>query len=214
MIKKLLLLPLLTLFVPIVAHSQINVQCGPPKFKPPSQQYRGKLKHRAIGAPTGTIIHATDMYNFPDETVDDAGADTNGPIPDSPETQTFTLDAFLWQAKVEPNDCEVHLELNDSKTKSDERRVIVEIPPDDDVRSDYQAILQLIKKKFPKTKVFGPDIPFRFASSVHVRITGFGFFDGVHLHFAQAEGGNGGHGSPSVQTFWELHPAWHVTILN
>lgn len=212
--RKLSLLLLLMLFVSIAAHGQITVQCGPPKFKPPSQQYRGKLKHRAIGAPTGTIIHAADMYKFPDETVDDAGAATNGPIPGSPEAQTFTLDAFLWQAKVEPNDCEIHLELNDSKTKSNERRVIVEIPPDNDVSGDYQAILQLIRNNFPKTKVFGPDIPFRFQTSVHVRITGFGFFDGVHLHFAQVQGGNGGHGSASVQTFWELHPGWHVTILN
>jgi hypothetical protein len=121
-------------------------------------------------------------------------------------------DAFLWQAKVEGNDCEIHLELNDSPTDSSVKRVIVEIPPDPDVSSDYQTMLQLIKKTFPKTTVFGPDIAFRFKRSVHMKITGFGFFDGVHEHFAQTEGGNGGHGSPSVQTFWELHPGWHVVF--
>jgi len=203
--KRLLFLVLLTLFVSIAAHGQINVQCGPPKFVPPNKQYRGKLKHRTIGNPTGSIIHASDMYTFPDETVDDASAAINGPIPDSPEAKTFTLDAFLWQAKVEPNDCEVHLELNDSKTNSNANRVIVEIPPDTDVSGDYH--------KFPKTKVFGPEVPFRFTTPVHMRITGFGFFDGVHLHFAQLEGGNGGHGSANVKTFWELHPAWNVTII-
>jgi len=211
--KKLFLLTVLIPLACITTYSQITVTCPPPKFKDPSQQYRGKLKHRAPGNPSGVVIHASDMYTWPAVTVDQAGAATQGPLADTPEAKTFTLDAFLWQAKVEGNDCEIHLELNDSKTDNNADRVIVEIPPDADVSSDYQTILSLIKKTFPKTKVFGPDIPFRFPKSVHVRITGFGFFDGVHEHFAQTDGGNGGHGSATVKTFWELHPGWNVIIV-
>ena len=210
--RRIMLLSLLVSVASITAHGQITVDCPSPKFKPPSEQYRGTLKHRAPGDPTGSMIHASDMYTWPKVTVDEAGAATQGPLANTPEAKTFTLDAFLWQAKVEGNDCEIHLELNDSQTDSSANRVIVEIPPDPDVSSDYQTMLQLIKKTFPKTKVFGPDVAFRFKKPVHMKITGFGFFDGVHEHFAQTEGGNGGHGSQSVQTFWELHPGWHVVL--
>ncbi|MDQ3817730.1 MAG: hypothetical protein M3362_08575 [Acidobacteriota bacterium] len=210
--KRTLILSCLVSIISVTAYCQINVRCSPPKYKPPSRQYRGKIKHRVPGDQTGTIIHASDMYSWPDVTVDEAGAAVERGMSGTPEVRTFTLDAYLWQAKVEGNDCEIHLELNDSRTRSTARRVIVEIPPDSAFDSDYQAILQLIKSKFPRTRVFGPDKPFRFRRPIHVRITGFGFFDGVHEGFAQSEGSNGGHGSASVKTFWELHPAWNVVI--
>jgi hypothetical protein len=133
-------------------------------------------------------------------------------MPGSKETKTLTLDAFLRQAKVEGNDCTIHLEFNDSPTDGNSRRVIVEIPPDPAFSSDYQAILRLVQQTFPGTSKFGPDVPFRFTSPVHIQITGFGFFDGVHKGFASPSRPNGGHGSVTVQTFWELHPAWHVVI--
>jgi hypothetical protein len=211
--KKLLLFALLIPLACVSAYGQITVTCGPPKFKPQSSQYRGDVKHRAPGSPTGTVIGAGNMYGFPSVTVAKAGAAKHAPMAGSKETQTFTLDAFLWQAKVEPNDCEIHLELSDSQTSSTARRVILEIPPDSAFATDYQAILGLIQQKFPGTSNFGPDVPFRFTTPVHVRITGFGFFDGVHKGFAGTQGGNGGHGSAAVQTFWELHPSWHVIIL-
>jgi hypothetical protein len=133
-------------------------------------------------------------------------------MPGSKETRTFTLEAFLWQAKVESNDCEIHLELNDSATSSTARRVIVEIPPESAFHSDYQAILRLIQQRFPGTTNLGPDKSFKFSPPVRMKITGFGFFDGVHKQFAGSGGGNGGHGTAAVKTFWELHPGWNVVI--
>jgi len=212
--KRLLLLSLLLSLLSITAYGQITVTCPPPKFKPQSSQYRGDVKHRAPGSPTGMVIGAANMYGFPNVTVAKAGAAKHQPMPGSKETQAFTLDAFLWQAKVESNDCEIHLELSDSQTKSTARRVIVEIPPDSAFDSDYQKVLKLIDQTFPGTTKFGPDKTFRFTTPVHMRITGFGFFDGVHKGFAGSQGGNGGHGSAAVKTFWELHPAWHVVIVH
>ena len=209
--KRVILLSLLISLASITAYGQIAVTCPAPPFKAQSAQYRGDVKHRTPGSPTGTVIGAANMYGFPNVTVAAAGAAKHAPMPGSKETQTFTLDAFLWQAKVEGNDCEIHLELNDSSTKSTSRRVIVEIPPDTAFDSDYQAILRLVQQTFPGTTI-GPDVPFRFTTPVHMRITGFGFFDGVHKGFASASRPNGGHGSATVQTFWELHPAWHVVI--
>lgn len=210
--KKLLLPSLLVLLASIVAHGQIAVTCGPPKFKPQSSQYRGDVKHRAPGSPTGPMIGANNMYGFPNITVARARAAQHASMPGTKERKTFTLDAFLWQAKVESNDCEIHLELSDSQTNVNSRRVIVEIPPDPAFSSDYQTILRLIEQKFPGTSKFGPDVPFRFTTPVHMQITGFGFFDGVHKGFASASKPNGGHGSVSVQTFWELHPAWNAVL--
>jgi hypothetical protein len=212
--KRLLLLTLLISLASITAFAQKPIRCRAPKFVKPANQYRGDVKHRARGAETGQSISVSDMYRFPDVAVDAVNAPENKhrAMPGSNETETFTLDALLQQAKVEGNDCEIHLEFSQT-AGAQTRRVIVEVPPDADVHSDYQTILRLIHSRFPKVKVLGPDVPFRFAKPVHMKITGLGFFDGVHKHFAQTEGGNGGHGSQAVQTFWELHPAWNVQVL-
>lgn len=212
--KRLLFFPLLISFASITAYGQKAIVCRAPKFVQPSVQYRGDVKHRARGAETGTAVVVTDMYGFPEVAVArvSSAANKHKAMPGSKETETFTLDALLQQAKVEGNDCEIHLEFSETASAK-ARRVIVEIPPDADVHSDYQTILRLIHSRFPQTKVLGPDVPFRFASPVHMKITGLGFFDGVHKHFAETEGGNGGHGSPAVKTFWELHPAWNVQCL-
>lgn len=207
--KKLLLL---SFFVPLAAISSYGQTVSCPAAKPQQKQYRGDVKHRTLGKPKGSIIGANNMYGFPNVSVKTAAAAKHAPMPGSEETETFTLDAFLWQAKVEGNDCEIHLELNDSPTSSTARRVIVEIPPDPDFDSDYQAILRLIARTFPGTTNFGPDIPFKFTTPVHMQITGFGFFDGVHKSFVSKKVPNGNHGSPSVKTFWELHPAWNVVV--
>jgi hypothetical protein len=208
--KRTVLLALLIAIFSVSAYSQINVTC--PAAKPQQSQYRGDVKHRTPGSPKGTVIGVANMYSFPDVTVAKAGAAKHAPMVGSNETGTFTLDAFLWQAKVEGNDCEIHLELNDSQTNSNSRRAIVEIPPDPAFDSDYQAILRLIQQTFSGTSVFGPDVPFKFTSPVHMQITGFGFFDGVHKGFASPQRPNGGHGSATVQTFWELHPAWQIVM--
>src|SRR5216684_4022431 len=182
--KRLILLSLLISLGSISVYGQIAVTCPAPPFKAQSNQYRGDVKHRTPGSPTGTIIGAANMYGFPNVTVAKAGAAKHAPMPGSKETKTFTLNAFLWQAKVEGNDCEIHLEFNDSPTDGNSRRVIVAIPPAPAFNSDYQAILRLVQQTFPGISNFGPDVPFRFTSAVHVQVTGFGFFDDVHKGFA------------------------------
>jgi hypothetical protein len=131
----------------------------------------------------------------------------------SAETKTFTLHGFLRQAKVEGNDCEIHLEFSDT-TRADARRFIVEIPPDADVRSDYQKVLRLMQSRFPRRRSLGPDKAFLMEPAVPVTVTGFGFFDGIHKTMSGPRRPNGGHGSAQVKTFWELHPAWNITCDN
>src|SRR5258706_3410254 len=154
--KKLLLFALLIPLASVAAYGQITVPCGPPKLKIQSQQYRGDVKHRSPGDSAGESIKVVDVYNtsmFPAVTVAQAAAAAHQAMAGSKEAQIFTLDAFLWQAKVESNDCEVHLELNDSQPNSTAQRMIVEIPPDPAFSSDYQAVLRLIRQKFPHTTV-------------------------------------------------------------
>ncbi len=193
------------------AQEKPTVTCAGPKFKEPYEQYRGALKHRKPSNSSGDIIHAGDMYAWPELTAEETAAASTKPA-NKTESQTFTLDAYLWQVKVEGNDCEIHLELNDSRTNPISKRVIAEIPPDPPFEKDYQSVLRLIKEQFAPLS-FGPDSAFRFHEPIHIRITGFAFFDGIHKRYSEIKGQNGGHGTAPVQTFWELHPAWNFTIV-
>lgn len=209
--KRTLLLTLLVSVFSIAAYSQTVIPC--PDANTQAKQYRGDVKHRAEGDATGTSIGVRDMYALPNVSVATANAAKHSPMAGSAEKRTFTLTAFLWQAKVEGNDCEIHLELNDSRTNSAARRVIVEIPADPDFKSDYQTIVRLMQDRFPNRHVLGPGVKFVFTPPIHMKLTGFGFFDGVHEAMARPSHPNGGHGSVTVKTFWELHPAWNVKVL-
>jgi hypothetical protein len=212
--KRLVIIVLFILPAFTNVYGQIKIRCPAPEFKRASEQYRGKLKHRARGDETGTSITVSNIYELPEVRTEIANSDDNKEraIPASAELQTFTLEAFLRQAKVEGNDCEIHLELSDTARKN-ARRVIVEIPPDPDVASDYQKILRLMRSRFPRRRKLGPGIAFGLLPAVRVKITGFGFFDGVHKAMAGPKRPNGGHGSAPVKTFWELHPAWNIQCL-
>ena len=196
------------------SHSQIRIRCPAPKFKPASQQYRGNLKHRGRGGATGTSITVANIYDSPEIRTEIANSDENKDraIPQSSERQVFTLEAFLRQAKVEDNDCEIHLELSETARKN-ALRVIVEIPPDSDFDSDYQKILRLMRSRFPRRRKLGPGIAFGLLPAVRIKVTGFGFFDGVHKGMVGSKRPNGGHGSAPVKTFWELHPASNIQCL-
>jgi hypothetical protein len=209
--KRLWLVAFLILPTSTNVYSQIRIKCPAPEFKPPSRQYRGVLKHRARGGETGTSITIAEIYALPDVPTELVNSDANNdrPMPGSAEQQTFTLEASLRQAKVEGNDCEIHLEFSETARKN-AHRVIVEIPPDSDFASDYQKILRLMRSRFPRRRKLGPGVAFGLLPAVRMKVTGFGFFDGVHKAMAGPNRPNGGHGSAQVKTFWELHPGWNI----
>ena len=209
--KRVFLLALVVAVGSIAAHAQTAVTC--PEANTQAEQYRGDVKHRAEGNATGASIKVADLYALPEVQPKIAKAAQHAPMAGSAEKRTFTLTAFLWQAKVEGNDCEIHLELNNSRTISTSRRVIVEIPADPDFKSDYQTILRLMQERFPNRHVLGPDVKFEFKPPIHMKVTGFGFFDGAHKTMSGPNKPNGGHGSASVKTFWELHPAWGIKVI-
>lgn len=92
---------------------------------------------------TGTAIDIAGMYALPrvDTQIVNGEENKHRPMPDSPEEKTFTLDALLVQAKVEPNDCEIHLEFAQT-TMNNAKRVIVELTPDAGFSSDDQKVLR------------------------------------------------------------------------
>lgn len=47
--------------------------------------------------------------------------------------------------------------------------------------------------------------------SFRVKVTGLAFFDATHWSAQDTQRGHG-HGTALVETLWELHPVWHVTI--
>lgn len=212
--KRLLILSLILVTATIYGQQPLRVTCSPPEFKTQNRQYRGDVKHRSRGAQTGTGITVAGVYDFPSIDSDTVNSDANSsrPVAGTQESRTFTLDAFLRQAKVEGNDCEIHLEFSDT-ARTNARRIIVEIPPDADFSSDYQTILRLVHSRFPRRRVLGPGVAFGLIPAVHMKITGFGFFDGFHARLVGPHKPNGGHGSANVKTFWELHPAWNVRCI-
>src|SRR2546430_2237566 len=111
--KRTPFLAVLFLGLSLTAYGQLRVTCPQPKFKPPADQYRGAVKHRDKGANSGKPITVADVYALPnvDVAVVNSDANSDRAMSGSAEEDTFTLDALLRQAKVEGNDCEIHLEF-------------------------------------------------------------------------------------------------------
>jgi hypothetical protein len=166
------------------APRQKSTTCTPTVEK--ENQHRSEMKHRSI--PTGTIkptlVSVTDMLNW------DIPKNARGEMSDPRESQVFTVEGYVIHAKLAPDDCDVHMEIaatNDDKAP----RVIVEIPNDKGFEEAQKIAVNSQGKK--------------------LAITGYPFWDSAHWSKADPKKGHN-HGSATVGTLWELHPAWKVEL--
>ncbi|HET7208229.1 MAG TPA: hypothetical protein VFI95_16760 [Terriglobales bacterium] len=103
--------------------------------------------------------------------------------------------AFLQNASVNPEDCDIHLEISavaDRKAP----RVIIETPVDTEYCANRKQIQShLAQTGFTLDETHGGDLP----NPVLVSVLGLPFEDFEHPIT--------GRGSPEVATLWEIHPA-------
>lgn len=117
--------------------------------------------------------------------------------PDAPrsgrELQVYHLaHGYLQNASVNSGDCDVHMEISDTASKTDPR-VVVETPVDSEYCSARQGIQSLLSQHgFKLDTLHGGEVP----QAVPVQVTGLAFEDFEHDR-----------GSPQIATVWELHPA-------
>ena len=120
------------------------------------------------------------------------------------ESRSFELDAEIRLAKIEENDCDIHLEVAAPGSDGSER-IIVEIPIDSDLTETRRRVVELLR---PYGEIgAAPLVP---ADPVRVRLRGYAFLDCAPTHWVPGSKKGKDRGTEAVQTMWELHPVWSV----
>ena len=161
--------------------------CSP--TQPDSSDYRHNAKHIPLPSGTPQLITVQTILNFPQ---------IPSPPTDAPRTgrelQLFEVaKAYLQLAYVFNGDCDIHMEIADSPSKT-APRVIVETPVDEEYCSARMKIQSQISSHGDSlgNSLANGELPQPFA----VQVIGLAFEDFPHNR-----------GSQFVQTVWELHPA-------
>jgi hypothetical protein len=161
--------------------------CDCQPSKPDSVDFRFAEKH--IPLPSGPAIEITvnTMLSWPQQPVP-----TNTTPRTGRELQFFHISqAYLQAIWLQPTDCDFHLELSETASKT-APRVIVETPRDSEycpARRQEATMMQNHGMQFLRHQQ-------EVATPFPVSVTGMAFEDFEH-----------GRGSVHVATLWELHPA-------
>jgi hypothetical protein len=124
---------------------------------------------------------------------------------DPKEKQFFIIEGDVQLAKIEGNDCDVHLEISERGAGKSADRMIVEIPADAGFNVPRKALLDALHVDLVELGKHEPDPP------VKVTVTGYGFWDGAHYSPTNPKVGHE-HGSANVKNLWELHPVFKLVV--
>src|SRR5216684_3613043 len=171
------------------AHAQVG-KCTPTTPQP--NQARTTVKHRPLPSPQvkAKSIKVTEVLAWDPP----AGVDTNKKLRsssttiDPKEKQVYIIEADVQLAKIEGNDCDVHLEI--SKDVSPGAR---------------NTLLAALHVDLTEVQKYEPD------PSLKITVTGYGFWDGAHYSPSNPKQGHS-HGSTNVKNLWELHPVSKVVV--
>jgi hypothetical protein len=171
--------------------SSTNSICGCDPEEPASADYRHDAKHVDLPTSPAEEITVGTMLQWP------VGRELPNDAPRSGrELQMFHIaHAFLQHARVNPDDCDLHLEISDSKSKT-APRVIVETPVDGSYCKTRIGLKNALKAQQVDLSPNSGEI-----TPVAVQVRGLAFQDFEHKR-----------GTDFVKTVWELHPAV-VTVL-
>lgn len=167
------------------------------------ESYRHAMTHRAPGpASAGGISVATfQAWSPPDGVEDDRVRGRDGPI-DPREARAATLEGDLWRVKVGRNGCDLLLELSATRAGRDSPHVLAAIPAGPGYEAARAAIAAAVGLRSGRVELREP---------VHVRLTGYLFWDGAR--WCPENPGRGcGRRSDEVASLWELHPVWRVEV--
>jgi hypothetical protein len=156
-------------------------------------EYRHAEKHVPIPVMIASEITIDTIYTW---------AQTDPGSLDPPRTgielQVFHVAvAFIQEAHINSEDCDIHLEISQTANKN-ARRVIVETPVDTEfcsARKNIQA--QLAQHGFRLDAEHGGELP----QALPAEVLGLAFEDFDHSAIGLQRG------SAQVATVWELHPA-------
>lgn len=162
--------------------------CGCLPLQPDAVDYRHAAKHTALPGGTPQEITVATILGWAQDPV----------LPfDQPRTGrelqlVHVATAFLDNASVNPDDCDVHMEISDVADLN-APRVIVETPVDSEYCTARQNVQSQLKKHgFTLDVQHGGDL----AQPLPVEVLGLPFEDFEH-----------GRGTSKVATLWEIHPA-------
>ncbi|MBV9085913.1 MAG: hypothetical protein JO187_00730 [Acidobacteria bacterium] len=152
-----------------------------------ADDYRHAEKHVGLPGSTGQQISVSTILSW---------AQGPDPADDAPrsgrENQEFFIPrAYLQFVWLFAGDCDIHMELSDSPSKS-APRVIVETPIDSEYCSARQTIQQQLADNGVTLSTTGQEI----SNPLPVQVLGLAFQDKRHKR-----------GTQFVATVWELHPA-------
>lgn len=170
----------------------------------PDHQYRYSMKHRAAPENVSSIassIPTVLSWPNPPGSVTSKTREVDA-LQDERELDTFTVAGYVWLAKIEANDCDIHMEISDSN-EADAPRIIVEVPYGTDAWNAAYAFIRERKLKFKQGTIA------KWNSPAKIVVMGYAFWDGHHWMASNPKKGNK-HGSPLVGTLWEIHPVLRV----
>jgi hypothetical protein len=184
---------LLLLLIACGDSSRNICNCHP--TEPASKDFRHDAKHVPLPNTTPTEITVATILSWPQPPPPAADAPRSGR-----ELQLFHIShAFLHNARLMTNDCDIHFEISDSASQT-APRVIVETPSDSEYCSARQALQSaLAQHRFQL--VSGDASQTELSPALPVDVVGLAFQDFEHNR-----------GTLQVATEWELHPAI-VTVL-
>jgi hypothetical protein len=158
--------------------------------EPASKDFRHDAKHVPLPNTTPTEITVGTILTWAQPAPPADNAPRSGR-----ELQLFHIaHAFLHNARLMTNDCDIHLEISDSASKT-APRVIVETPSDSEYCSARQA-LQSALAQHGFQLASGTPSQTELPQALPVEVLGLAFQDFEHNR-----------GTPQVATEWELHPA-------
>ena len=122
----------------------------------------------------------------------------------TPVVQRTKVEADVQLARIEGNDCDVHLEISERGAGKNGDRMIVEIPADVSPGA-RKTLLDAVHVDLTEVPKYEPDPPLK------ITVTGYGFWDGAHYSPANPKQGHL-HGSANVKNLWELHPVSKLVV--
>ena len=111
----------------------------------------------------------------------------------TPEDSIYTLTGYIYQAKMNSNDCDLHLEIGTKNSLA--LRTVAEISKDS-CKLQEQIIQQLKEKGFAIDK--------QNSTGIKCTLKGFGFYDGKHPLKKNKKHEKG--------SAWEIHPVISIEL--
>ncbi len=184
----------------LLAASTASAQvCSPSRV---AAGYRAAMTRRAPAAVTvPNLSVATLMAWSPPARVEHGSVRERDEPIDEREGAVATLEGDVWRVKVGDDGCELQLEVTAVRAGSDSPRVVVRVPSG---AAYDEARARLLAAGRGQVELREP---------VHVRLTGYLFWNGAH--WCERNAGRGcGHRAAVVASLWELRPVWRAEVVD